>query len=296
MKEFVLKNLLLSAAVVISLSACSSDSEPAVPNTNETPAVPNDQMNDQPDQTPIGNPDNTTNDPDTENPEIELPAENPDQNPDDILNPDVDPAPAPDPTGSDDPVILIPNVTQGSDLDRLIGGISNQASRTILDLAQRLSEGTDLTEQQNDCLGTYDPAMGEVLLSVSCKPALPTGDVALYVGEAAFYDTESCNASIFEGNTSDCQLQRASITIRTDFMPPVPPQRRPQLLFAGMEIYYAIDNTTLRLENTADMLTGAFRCDIELNNGQTSSAATNQSCDDIIKRAADRIETLLANQ
>ncbi len=189
----------------------------------------------------------------------------------------------------------MPSVAQGSDLDRLINGVSRQASRTIIDLSQRLSEGTELTEQQNDCLGAYDPAVGETLLSISCESALATSNEYLYVGEAAFYDTDSCYASLFNGSTADCQLQRASITIlRTEWITPEPPQRRPQPI-VGMEIYYAIDNTILRVENSEAMLTGAFRCDIELSDGQASSPLTGQSCDDIVKTAADRIETLLAN-
>ncbi len=263
MKVFALNSLLLSAAVVVSLGACSSSSEPvpADANTDGTPSVPNEQQNDQPDQTPDENTGENQN---------------------------------PEPVGPNDPDILVPSLVEGSDIDRLINGISRQASRTIIDLSQRLSEGAELTEQQNDCLGTYDPAVGETLLSISCEPALATGDIPLYVGETAFYDTEACNASLFSGSSADCQLQRASISILTDWITPEPPQRRPQPI-AGMEIYYAIDNTILRIENTEDMLTGAFRCDIELSSGQASSPLTGQSCDDIIMTAADRIETLLGN-
>jgi len=282
MKVFALNTLLLGAALVLSLSACSSSSDPVPADTDVTPTAPGEQQSDQPGQNPGENPGQN-------------PGQNPEDNPNEpvIVPPDVEPPidnPDPGPGESQDPDILVPSVIEGSDLERLITGISQQASRTILDLAQRLSEGT-LTEQQNDCLGPYDPAQGETLLSISCNRALATGDVALYVGEAAFYDTDACNASVFDGSTADCQLQKASITVRTEWIFPGPSQ--PPQPIAGMEIYYAIDNTILRIENTADMLTGAFRCDIELSNGQANAALTGQSCEDIISNAADRIEALL---
>ena len=304
MKVLADQKLLVGVVLTVLLGACSSSSDPTSSESdNDIPMTPGDQQSDEPDPTPIepiDDPQMPVDGPATDDPQ-QPPGGNPEPEPTPTPDPGEEPDPEPNPEPDTDPMpgipnvpdILIPNVSEGSDLDRLINGVNRQASRTILDLVQRLSEGT-LTDQQNDCLGAYDPAVGEALLSISCEQALATGDVALYVGEAAFYDTQACRASVFEGNSAECQLQRASVTIRTEWIVPgngLPPQPIP-----GMQINYALDGTSLRVENTVDMLSGAFRCDIELSTGQSQPALGGQSCADIIASAANRIETLLPEQ
>ncbi len=195
--------------------------------------------------------------------------------------------------------MLIPAVTEGGDLDRLLRGLTRQVSRTVLDLNGRLAEGTELTPQQDVCLGAYDPALGEQLLGVSCEQPLATGDVAMYVERASFYDTSACHAAIAEGSSTPCVLQQARINIPTQWIipelpadsPPGTPQR-PQPI-AGMEIYYAIDDTFLRIENTESALTGFFRCDLDLADQQATTQIPGQSCADIIRNTADRIDALI---
>lgn len=194
--------------------------------------------------------------------------------------------------------MLTPDVTAGSDLDRLINGIAGQVAKTLLDLNQRVSGGVELTNQQNLCLGTFDPALGEQLLALDCEQPLATGTADVYLQKAAFYDTTACNASLFAGSANDCVLQRARLSIHTQWVvhPPADDSQseahqRPQPI-AGSEIYYAIDNTLLRIDNPPDPITGVFRCDVELESTGiiTGVTAGPPSCTQIIKAAADRLD------
>lgn len=299
-----LARLFVCAVTIMLMSACSSSSDP-VPAESDINSEQ--QLGDQPGQTPGETPPETPEEtpgqpPIEENPSLtpgnsdidmpdpqdqEDPANQPPEN-----GQNVEPPVTQDPVDVNEPEVLVPNVAPGSNLDRLINGVSEQASRTILGLSQLLSEGADLSEQQSDCLGTYDPGLGETLTAVSCERPLATGDIALYVGEAAFYNTSACRSSLFEGSTIDCQLQRASVTIRTEWIipdPSLPPQPIP-----GMQINYALEDPILRIENTEDMLSGAFRCDIQLSTAQANISLGAQSCDSLIENAAQRLETLLA--
>lgn len=195
--------------------------------------------------------------------------------------------------------ILTPSFEAGGDTDRLLNGIDRQVARTLLDLNARLRDGIELTNQQNICLGTYDPAVGQQLLAITCEQALATGDIPVYVHQAAFYDTADCQAAIFNGATSDCVLQTARISIRTEFITPERPAdspdnvpNRPQPV-AGAELYYAINSTNLRLENTEAALTGTFLCDINLATNETSAPASSQSCASTIDYVANRFDALL---
>jgi hypothetical protein len=188
--------------------------------------------------------------------------------------------------------MLVPVVAQGSDLDRLINGVTRQVSRTLLALNQQLREGTRLTAQQETCLGAYDPATGEQLLAIACEQPLATGEVLLYVGEAAFYDTPACHASLFDGNTGQCRLQRATLSLPAEWTV-IDGEKRPVPVYPGSEIAYAIDGNLLHIENAEPALTGLFNCDIDLASGSASAPLSGQSCASIVRSVADRLDTVL---
>lgn len=205
--------------------------------------------------------------------------------------------------GSDDPLTpttLVPVAEAGSDTDRLIKGINRQVAATILDLNARLRDGNSLTEQQNNCLGSYDPALGEQLLMINCELALATSDIPIFVEEAGYYDTPECHTALFNGDTSNCVLQSARMSIRTQWITlelpadtPVSVPNRPQPI-AGVEIYYALNNSTnLRIESNESALTGFFQCDIDLVNGSATATVASQPCAATIALAAERFDTLL---
>ena len=200
-----------------------------------------------------------------------------------------------------DAAMLIPNFPAGSDTERLLIGINQQVASTLLALNASLSEGTDLTEQQDECLASYDPAAGQQLLEIICMQPLATGDVPIYVEQASYYDTDECNAALFNGNTDGCLLESARLSIPTQWVIPesatdssTTTPARPQPI-AGVEVFYALNNTEyLRLESTEAALTGVFRCDINLRSNESTATEFVQSCASTIELAANRFDTLLA--
>ena len=188
--------------------------------------------------------------------------------------------------------MLVPNVAAGSDLERLITGIKRQVSMTLLDLNQRISQGEKLTDQQETCLGAFDPAVGEQLLAINCEQALATGDVSVYVEEAAFYDTKDCQASIFNGNTDNCQLQSTGISLPDLFRVP-DGERRPVLAYAGSNLSYALTDTMLHIESSELALAGVFKCDIDLASGSSSTPLVGTSCASIITSTADHLDDVV---
>lgn len=198
--------------------------------------------------------------------------------------------------------ILTPRPEAGSDTDRLLKGINRQIANTILDLNARLRDGISLTEQQETCLGSYDPAAGQQLLMINCTESLATGTAPIFVEQAGYYDTPACHAAIFNGDVDDCFLQFARLSIPMQWFTPERPAGtpdnvpiRPQPL-AGVDIFYAINGSTnLRIANNVDdeILTGQFLCDINLLNNETSTSATSQSCASTINLAANHFDDLL---
>lgn len=221
------------------------------------------------------------------------------------MNPETPEVPENNGIENEDPLtpeltILIPMAEAGSDTDRLLKGINRQVAFTILDLNARLSEGSELSEQQNECLGSYDPALGQQLLAINCAQSLATGDVPIFVEQASYYDTPECNAAVFNGDVSNCFLQSARISIGPEFRTSEPSTdttvngpNGAQLIAAGVEIFYAINSTNLRIENAENPLTGAFQCDIDLSNNGTNASPTGQSCTSTINLAANRFDALL---
>lgn len=195
---------------------------------------------------------------------------------------------------TDEPVVdmLVPDVIKGSDVDRLIRGIDRQVSRTLLDLNSRLSQGTGLTPQQNACLGSFDPAQGEQLLAIDCEQPLATGDVAAYVGVASYYDTAACQASVSNGNTANCQLRQATVSLRTQWL--VQPMGPPRVAYEGSELAYAMEGTLLQIENTETDPLGAFNCSIDLSNGSESTSLPGVStCETAVSNAASQLDKLI---
>jgi len=209
-----------------------------------------------------------------------------------------DPAPATpsepsipaEPSEPSEPSILIPPADNDSSLAQLLDGIHQQVGITLVDLNQRLNSGIMLTEQQNQCVGSFDPAIGESLTMISCDQPLATNDIAIYVESASFYASSVCQAGLLNGTGTDCVVRQARITVPTTFTLPdntsVP--QRPQPI-TGAEIFYAIDGTLLRVENNPSMLTGVFRCDYNLETAQAVTNNTAANCDAIISGIAARL-------
>ena len=133
---------------------------------------------------------------------------------------------------------------------------------------------------------------------IDCEQSLATDDVAIFVERASFFNTSACQADLFNGTGNSCIVMQARITVPTlfeitdnnddsDIFVP----QRPQPV-AGAEIFYAIEDTQLSVENNPSPLTGFFRCDFDLESGLPSGTNPTANCIDIISSIADRFDTL----
>ena len=186
-----------------------------------------------------------------------------------------------------DPV-FIPQVAAGSELERLINGLTQQAAITLLDLNTRISQGEELTDQQEQCLGSFEEGFGQPLIAISCDQALATGEIFLLVSDAAFYDTAECNAALMAGNADGCILRTMNMQINTRFTTPEVGLPRPD--FPGTEVTYSTDDASLVIENTPDALTGVFSCQTDLENGGSMAEINTTDCDELLNSTADEIE------
>ena len=80
-----------------------------------------------------------------------------------------------------EPLVIQPGVPGNLSATRLILGMERVLKATLTDLNVRYSSGSPLSEQQQTCLGAYDPALGEPAYALGCERALATGDVEVHV-------------------------------------------------------------------------------------------------------------------
>jgi len=199
----------------------------------------------------------------------------------------------PDPFDQEDTSgVLIPPVAPGSDLERVVRGLTRQAANTLLDLNRRISQGETLSAQQEQCLGAFEEGFGEPLLAVNCDQPLATGDVELWVGEAAFFNTATCRQSLSSQLSDGCVLERLTLTIRTQFIPPANGNGPPRLAFPGALLAYGIDEPTLTLQNIDSALTGVFSCSVSLESAAITGNSALPDCNQRIESIANEIERL----
>ena len=326
MKNINLCGTAYTAALLMALGACSSsDSDNVIEADAGSQDAPEDlQTSDTSLAAPVVTPiDDPINDPVSEpvsepindpvSDPIDDPVETPESDPDEdpIDEPGEDPvvltppaAPSieigsdPEETQSVDPesetaVILDPQAEPGSDLDRLFSGLTRQASITLLDLNQRISQGQTLSDLEAQCLGSFEEGLGAPLLAIDCGDDnfLATGEIELFASKASFYDTPVCSAAVFDGNSDGCVLRELILSVSTNFEIPEG-ANLPVPVFPGSLLDYAVDNSQLLIQNVPSAPTGPFLCNVNLETVQLSATASTENCDDIIELVADEIERL----
>jgi len=179
-----------------------------------------------------------------------------------------------------------------SSLGQLQSRIKNLTGRTLIALNQSLSQGEMLSAQQEQCLGSYDPGIGEPLLSIDCDQPLATGEVPIFASIASLQDTPECRASLQNANADECALDQAQLSVSPIFV--IPETGRPQLKQAGATLSYNIVQDRLTLENLDPPLTGAFFCEYDLSNGNAVGGDPGGNCYDQLNRICDLIDEHLA--
>ena len=171
--------------------------------------------------------------------------------------------------------------------------IETLVGRTLLSLNQSINQGQQLSAQQEQCISTFDPALGESLLSIDCQQPLATGDVAIYVKSAAFNPTENCHADVFANQYSSCTVAQAELTVNTLWTQPTgnanQASRRP-VPVVGASISYAVKPNVMTIENLPAALSGIFSCDFDINTQMTVSGDQAQNCDQLLQELVNLID------
>jgi len=187
-----------------------------------------------------------------------------------------------------------PSIDPESSLGQLQSRVNELAGRSLVALNQSLSQGEMLTAQQDKCLGTYDPGIGEPLLSINCERALSIDGVPIYAAIASLKDTPECRASLQNGNADACVADQASISANALFTRP--DNGTPRLKFAGAAISYNIVQDRLIVENLEKPRRGIFRCEYNLTNGNEVTGNPGVNCDNQLNTIRDLIDEHLSKE
>ena len=196
-------------------------------------------------------------------------------------------------SGSDTAPIPEPQAEPGSDLDRLLIGLTRQASITLLDLNQRISQGQTLSDLEEQCLGSFVEGLGSPLLAIDCggDNFLATGDIELSASKASFYDTPRCSEAIFDDSSEGCVLQDLTLSVGTTFDIPEGASR-PQLVFFGSLLNYAADSSDLVIQNLPSAPTESYLCNVNLETVSLTDSTSTENCNEIVRSVADEIGRL----
>jgi len=338
---------LVVCALALLLGACGggSDSENAV-----TPTVPQTQLSS--DSNHLEQTDNTVNsDVDTpgsdqssgqeideQNSDADSPAgdQTPEQN-DEVAsqNPEQPPEqdnetsepasttdPITDPVTETDPVTNTPPATETppptvelSPIALLFEEIRLMAGAGVIQISDKLAGGIQLESNEEICLGSYDPAVGETLTELRCDERMLVGNSILQLQSASFNPTMECGQSISVAQLHDCQLQFAEMVIPIQW---VVPAEAPKLLqaeasatasdnqatnawqesqfrianispIAGIKFDFdRLERDQLTLTSTSN-ITGSFDCVIEISTAGLLSSQSSGNCQREIATAINRL-------
>lgn len=171
------------------------------------------------------------------------------------------------------------------------------AGNSLQALNQALNQGELLTAQQNNCIGAFDPALGEPLLAINCEQALSVSNVPIFAMVAELNNTPECATDLQNNAAENCSAVRAELTVNTLWITPqtLPGQpARPQPK-AGASIQYDIEQDRLVVTNLSTALAGTFRCEYSISTGSPVDSSLTSNCDEQFARINDLIDEHLAS-
>ena len=212
-------------------------------------------------------------------------------------DPPFDPSPDPAPDALDDVAASAPVFPGRPDVVRLHRAMTLALGNTLIDLNRRLGEGSGLTDQQEDCLGAFEPGFGPTLgeppLAIDCERALATEPfVAVYVERAAFARSAACLAGLAAAGAADCVLVVGEMNARTRFAQ-APSDRRPlPVEGSGIVLRHEIDAGVFEIADDDDTIGPDFRCAYDIATGSRLPTSRGD-CERLTRAAADFMDLLV---
>jgi len=173
-----------------------------------------------------------------------------------------------------------PIINPDSNLGQLQTRIQSLASQSIQELNTAITQGELLSDQENDCVGAFDPALGEPLLTINCQQPLSVGGVPIFATSVLLNDTPECRGSLQNNNVENCSVVRTELMVNTLFIIPetAPGQAERPIPIAGAQIDYDTQTQELSLVNLQAALQGTFNCVFDLNTGGANWNGASSTC------------------
>lgn len=190
------------------------------------------------------------------------------------------------------------SINSESNLGQLQARVQTLASNALLELNRSLNQGEMFHPQENQCMGAFDPALGEPLLTIDCEQPLSVDNVPIYLKSAVLENTTTCKSRLQNNNVDDCSVVQADLTVNTLwYVAPANPgqPQRPQPK-AGTRIQYNTEQNLLSFENLPAALSGYFNCEYDLNTGNTDGSNGSTNCDQQAGRIVELIDAQVATQ
>lgn len=185
-----------------------------------------------------------------------------------------------------------------SSLGQLQSRIQSLTGSAIADLNTTLNQGEMLSLQENECVGSFDPALGEPLLTINCEEPLAVNNVLIYLTSALLEDSTACRSDLQNNNADNCVVVKADLTVNTLFVIPPTAQGQPErpIPKAGAKMSFDAAAGVLSFQNLPAALAGVFMCEYDLNSGDVVSSSNSANCDQQANAISELIDEHLANQ
>ncbi len=178
----------------------------------------------------------------------------------------------------------------------LLDEIRQAVGDPLLSLNARLAGGELLDTDENNCLGSFDPAIGQQLTQIDCAAdetslSVYASDLQLISGQ--FSDTAECQSAISEGNVNGCRLESASMLLPIVWIPvanPAPSQIGSITPWQGAGFEYNLSaDGILTLQDMSNIFQ-RFHCVINIESGSLiTTDATVGDCRSQVARITGRL-------
>ena len=203
-------------------------------------------------------------------------------------------------SGSDNeqalPPMQVPITAESSPVGLLLDEIRLAVGDPLLALNARLSGGEFLDTDENNCLGTFDPATGQQLTQLNCAAnetslSVYASDLQLISGQ--FSDSADCQSAISEGNVNACRLESASMLLPIVWIPaanPAPSQIGTVFPLQGAGFEYNLSADGILVIQNMSALFQPFHCEINIDSGSLiTTDATVGNCRSEVSRLTGRL-------
>ena len=199
-------------------------------------------------------------------------------------------------TSEASPPVEEPVNVETSPVGLLLDEIRLAVGDPLLTLSARLAGGELLDTDENNCLGSFDPAVGQQLTQIDCaadETSLTVYDSDLRLISGQFSDTAECQSAISEGNVNGCRLESASMLLPIVWIVaenPAPSQIGTPIPLQGAGFEYNLSADGILVIQDMTNLFRPFRCTINIDSGSLiTTDATIGNCRSEVTRITGRL-------